>query len=40
MTYLSVIHGVELKVKMDEKNRDLKGVPFVERLRSRLPREK
>ena len=39
MTYLSVIHGVELKVKMDEKNRDLKGDPFVERLRSRLPRE-
>ena len=40
MTYLSIIYGVELKVKMDEKNCDLKGDPFVERLRSRLPREK
>ena len=28
------------KIEIDEKNCDLKGDPFVERLRSRLPREK
>ena len=34
------IGEIKEKIKIDEKNRDLKGDPFVERLRSRLPREK
>ena len=37
MTYLSIIYGVELKVKMDEKNRNVRGDPFIERLRATLP---
>jgi hypothetical protein len=40
MTYRSIIYGVEDKVKIDERNRGNKGDPFIERLRSKLPREK
>ena len=40
MTFLDIIHQADRNISWDDRNRNLKGDPFVERLRATLPREK